>query len=133
MNKQIPLVRYLVLDGTPHLTANECTDCGARFFDRRNACAACSGVEFKTVDVATSGTVTTFSIVHQGFPGTKVPFAACVVDCDGTAVKGNIINTPIDPEHIHTGMRVRLATYVAGTDSQGTEAIGYGFEPVKEA
>jgi len=35
---QIPFVDYLVLDdGDPHLVANECTGCGARFFDRRNA------------------------------------------------------------------------------------------------
>ena len=27
------------------------------------------------------------------------------------------------------GMKVRLATYSLGTDEQGTEAIGFGFEP----
>ena len=26
-------------------------------------------------------------------------------------------------------MKVRLATYSVGTDSNGTEAIGFGFEP----
>lgn len=44
---QIPFVEYLVLaDGEPHLVAHQCTACGARFFDRRNACAGCSGTEF---------------------------------------------------------------------------------------
>ena len=28
-----------------------------------------------------------------------------------------------------TGMKVRLATYSMGADSEGTEAIGFGFEP----
>ena len=46
MTEQIPLVDYLVLGDEPHLVANECTACGARFFDRRNACAACGGTEF---------------------------------------------------------------------------------------
>ena len=41
MAQQIPLVDYLVLGDDPHLVANECTSCGARFFDRRNACADC--------------------------------------------------------------------------------------------
>jgi uncharacterized OB-fold protein len=42
----IPFVEYLVLDdGEPHLAANECTRCGARSFDRRNACAGCFGLE----------------------------------------------------------------------------------------
>jgi len=32
---------YLVLGDDPHLVASECTECGARYFDRRNACANC--------------------------------------------------------------------------------------------
>ena len=56
---------------------------------------------------------------------------AGVVDCAGTSVRGNVINTAPDPEHIRTGMKVRLATYVVGTDEEGTEAIGFGFEPVE--
>jgi uncharacterized OB-fold protein len=44
MAGQIPLVDYRVLDdGEPHLIAQECTNCRARFFDRRNACASCFG------------------------------------------------------------------------------------------
>jgi uncharacterized protein len=50
MAGQIPLVDYLVLDdGEPHLIAQECTNCGAWFFDRRNACAGCFANEFTTV------------------------------------------------------------------------------------
>jgi hypothetical protein len=29
-------------------------------------------------------------------------------------------------------MKVRLATYVVGTDDDGAEAIGFGFEPVEQ-
>ena len=45
-------------------------------------------------------------------------------------MRANVINTPADPEHVQLGMKVKLATYVVGTDSAGTEAIGFGFEPV---
>jgi uncharacterized protein len=127
---QVPLVDYLVLGDEPHLVANECTACGARFFDRRNACAACFATEFRKVDVPTEGTVRTFTIVAFAAPGVPVPFVAAVVDCGGTSVRGNLINVPADPEHVSTGMRVRLATYSLGTDDEGTEAIGFGFEPV---
>jgi uncharacterized OB-fold protein len=127
---QVPLVDYLVLGDEPHLVANECTSCGARFFDRRNACAACFATEFRKVDVPTEGTVRTFTIVAFAAPGVPVPFVAAVVDCGGTSVRGNLINVPADPEHVHTGMAVRLATYSLGTDDEGTEAIGFGFEPV---
>jgi uncharacterized protein len=127
---EIPFVEYLVLDdGDPHLVAHECTTCGARFFDRRNACAACSGRRFTEVAVAREGELRSFTIVAFAAPGVPVPFVAGVVDCDGTSVRGNIINCPPDPEHVTLGMKVRLATYSMGTDSAGTAAINYGFEP----
>jgi len=130
MAGQIPLVDYLVLGDSPHLEANECTNCGARFFDRRNACAGCFGTEFRTVAVGTEGALRTFTIVAFAAPGVQVPFVSGVVDCDGTSVRTNIINVEPDPEHVHTGMKVKLATYSLGTDENGTEAIGFGYEPV---
>ena len=62
MSDQIPFVDYLVLGDPPHLVANECTSCGARFFDRRNACASCSGTEFKSAAISTQGELCTFPI-----------------------------------------------------------------------
>jgi uncharacterized OB-fold protein len=130
MAQQVPLVDYLVLGDDPHLVANECTSCGARFFDRRNACASCFGTEFQKADVSPTGEVRAFTIVSFAAPGIPVPFVAAVVDCDGTSVRGNVINTPADPEHVSLGMKVKLATYEVGTDAAGTEAIGFGFEPL---
>lgn len=131
MGQQIPLVDYLVLGDSPHLVTNECESCGARFFDHRNACASCTGTSFKKVDVPTEGELRAFTIVAYAAPGIPTPFVAGVVDCDGTSVRGNVINTPADPDHVRTGMKLRLATYVVGTDDEGTEAIGFGFEPVE--
>lgn len=131
MGQQVPLVDYLVLGDRPHLVANVCTQCGAKYFDRRNACASCENTTFDRVDVGTEGELQTFTIVAMAAPGIPVPFVAGVVDCDGISVRGNVINTPADPEHVRTGMKVRLATYVVGTDDEGTEAIGFGFEPVE--
>jgi uncharacterized OB-fold protein len=130
MAGQIPLVDYLVLGDSPHLEAHECTSCGARYFDRRNACAGCFGTDFRTVAVGTEGVLRTFTIVAFAAPGVQVPFVSGVVDCEGTSVRTNIINVEPDPEHVHTGMKVKLATYSLGTDENGTEAIGFGYEPV---
>ena len=66
---QIPLVDYLALDPEPHLVAHECTSCGARFFDRRNACASCSGTDFKQVKIGTTGELRAFTIVTFAAPG----------------------------------------------------------------
>lgn len=136
MGTEIPLVDYLVLGERPHLVAQECTDCGARYFERRRTCASCGGhreAQFTTADIPTEGELVTFTIVWFAAPGVPVPFVAGVVDCGGTSVRANVINTEADPDHVHTGMLVRLVTYPIGTDSQGTEAIGFGFEPVATA
>ena len=130
MAGRVPLVDYLVLEPEPHLEARECTACGARFFDRRNACASCEGDEFRTVPVATSGEVKAFTIVSLAAPGIPVPFVAAVVDCDGTSVRGNLVNVEPDLEHVQLGMKVELTTTSVGTDSEGTEAVGFGFQPL---
>jgi uncharacterized OB-fold protein len=129
LSDQITLVDYLELGDEPHLMANQCRACGARFFDRRNACASCGKTEFERVRVASEGEVRAFTIVSFAAPGVPVPFVAALVDCDGTSVRGNLINVEADPEHVTLGMKVRLATYSVGTDSSGTEAVGFGFEP----
>ena len=129
MANAVPIVDYLVLGDEPHLVAKECTSCSARFFDRRNACASCGGADFRKADVATEGEVRAFTIVSFAAPGVPVPFVASIVDCDGTSVRANIVNTAPDPEHVTLGMKVKLTTFPIGTDTEGTEAIGFGFEP----
>jgi len=130
MASQVPLVDYLVLEPDAHLEANQCTTCGARYFDRRNACAACSGADFARVPVATTGEVRAFTIVSMAAPGIPVPFVAATIDCDGTSVRANLVNVEPDPEHVELGMKVKLATYSLGEDDNGTEAVGFGFEPL---
>ena len=126
---QIPLVNYLQLTPTPQLVANECVACGARYFDRRNACAGCFATEFRVVEIATTGILTSFTIVTFAAPGVPVPFVAGIVDCNGTSVRANIVNVAADPEHVKLGMALRLTTTSIGTDDNGVEGVGFGFEP----
>lgn len=127
---QIPLVGYLVLEPEPHLVANECEDCGARFFDRRNACGACGGRRFRAAPVATTGHLRAFSIVHRADPGVPVPFVSAIVEAsDGTTVRANLVEVSPDPDSVSFGMPVRLVTYPVGSDSEGTECVAFGFAP----
>lgn len=130
MANRVPFVDYLVLEPEPHLVANECTACGARYFDRRNACASCEGDQFTKVDVPTEGELRAFTIVTFAAPGVPVPFVAGVFDCGGTSVRANLVNVEPAPEHVQLGMKVRLTTVPVGSDSKGTEAINFGFEPI---
>lgn len=131
MAKTIPVVDYLTLGPQPHLTARACVACGARYFDRRNACARCGATRFDPIRVATEGVLITFTIVTFARPGVPVPFVAGVVDCDGTSVRANVVGIAADADNVHLGMKLRLVTEVVGVDDEGTEAIGFGFEPME--
>jgi uncharacterized OB-fold protein len=131
MADQIPLVDYLVLGEDPHIVAHECTTCGARYFGRRNACASCFGTDFRDgVRIPNEGTLRTFTIVAYAAPGISVPFVSGIVDCGGTSVRANVINLDPRPESVSLGMKLRLQTFVMGTDEAGVEAVGFGYEPV---
>jgi uncharacterized OB-fold protein len=131
MGKHVPIVDYLVLDeGAPYLVANRCDNCGALYFDRRNACAKCGGRSFSKQRLADDGTVRSFTIVHRAAPGVPTPYVSAIVDlAGGGVVKANLLNVEPDPEHVQFGMKVRLTTTVAGVDDDGTEAIQFGYEP----
>jgi len=131
MGKQISMVDYLVLDGDhPHLVANECTSCGATYWDRRVACAKCGGTSFRKKGMSSEGEVISFSIVHRAAPNVPTPYVSAVIHLDGGgAVKANVVDVEPDPGRVQLGMRVKLKTFPAGQDGQGTEAVAFGFAP----
>jgi uncharacterized OB-fold protein len=131
MGKQIAIVDYLVIDDGPaHLEAWEAVDSGALYFDRRNADAKGGGTEFRRKALGSTGKVRSFTIVHRAVPGVPTPYVSAIVDLDGGGVvKTNLLKIDPDPAVVQLGMPVKLTTFVAGTDDDGTEAIAFGFEP----
>ncbi len=131
MGKQVPIVDYLVLDDdAPHLVATVCAECGAQYFDRRNACAKCGKGEFTTRTLPSEGAVRSFTIVNRAAPGVPTPYVSAIVDLDGGGVvKANVVNIEPSPDQVQFGMPVRLTTFVAGADEDGTEAVAFGYEP----
>jgi uncharacterized OB-fold protein len=130
MAGQLPFVDYLVLGDDPHLISRECASCGALYFDRRNACARCGHREFGTRRLASDGVVRAFTIVHRATPDVAVPYVSAVIDLDGGGVaKANLVDIEPAPANVSLGMRVTLTTFGVGTDSEGTEAICFGYRP----
>ena len=128
----IPVVNYLDLSGdAPLLVAQECSNCGALYFGRRNACSKCfSTGPFKRHELARTGSVRAFTIIQRAAPGVKAPYVSAIIDLEGGGhVKANVINVDPTPEAVKTGMSVRLTTFTLGTDDEGTEAIAFAFEP----
>ena len=68
MSEELPIVDYLVLDESPYLEVNECNNCSARFFDRRNACASCGGTDFVRNRISNEAVLTLANRINQGFP-----------------------------------------------------------------
>jgi uncharacterized OB-fold protein len=129
MAAQIPVVDYLVLDDDPHLRAHQCTECQALYFDRRNACGRCGKEDFGLRDLATVGTVRAFTIVRRASPKVSTPYISVIVDLDGGGVvKANLTGVD-DASAITPRLPVKLTTWVAGTDDDGTEAVAFRFIP----
>lgn len=128
---RIPLVAYLKLGPQPCLLAQQCNNCQARYFDRRNACARCGHIGFTKVQIENEAVLRAFSIVCRAAPGISVPFVSAVVQTtDGTSVRSNIVNCDPSPESVRLGMELKLTTYSIGKDDDGVEAIAFGYEPV---
>jgi uncharacterized OB-fold protein len=134
MSERMPVVNYLSLDEEGTLTAVECTSCGSRFLDReRPACGSCGSQAFRSIELARTGSVRTFTIVHRGAPGVPVPFISIVVDLDegGPAVRANLLQVPAMPESVPRDLRVELQLTEVATDSLGNVAVGFGFVPIE--
>lgn len=130
MAQTIPAVGYLALGDEPHLVAHECSQCGALYFDRRNACARCSGTSFGPRALSTEGRVTAYTIVHRAAPGLDAPYTSVVVELDGGGVVKANLRGVTEPTAIQADLKVRLVTFPAGVDDDETTAIAFGFEPI---
>lgn len=130
----VPAVGYLDLGGEhPRLLAQECQKCRALYFDRRNACAHCSGTVFEQRPLADEGVVRAYTIVYRAAPGQDAPYTSVVVGLDGGGFVKSNLRGVTDPGDIAPDLRVRLVTFPAGSDDDGTTAIAFGFEPTGKA
>jgi uncharacterized OB-fold protein len=126
----VPVVDYLVLQDPPHLVGRQCEKCSAIFLERHNGCGRCGGRRFSTVRLSDTGVLSSYTIVHRGARDGQ-PFASGVVELDGGGVvKANLVVVDPDPAHVELGGRVRLVTFPLATDTEGTQAIGFGFTPL---
>jgi uncharacterized OB-fold protein len=130
MAQTIPAVGYLELGDVPRLVAQECVGCGALYFDRRNACARCSGTEFGRRALSNEGVLRAYTIVHRAAPGLEAPYISAVVDLEGGGVVKANLRGVTGLAEIYPEMKVRLVTFPAGQDDDGTSAVAFGYEPM---
>ena len=87
-----------------------------------------SATTFGSRRLSNEGVLRAFTIVQRG--AKSGPFTSAVVELNGGGVvKANLLGVT-DPAQIHPELKVRLATFPAGTDDDGTVAVAFGYEPV---
>jgi len=111
----------------------KCSACGAVYLRDRVACSKCTSTgPFEEVALSRRGTLWTYSIVHQSFPGIQTPYVAAIVDLpEGVSVRCNVIDVEPDPAHLSFGMPVEMVTKKVREDKEGTDVIAFFFRPAK--
>jgi uncharacterized OB-fold protein len=135
--------RVLVLgDEGPRLLASVCKNCGNHMFPvHGGSCMRCTTDELETVELATTGTLWSWTI--QGFPPksppyrgdadpkTFKPFGVGYVELDGQLrIESRL--TVADPDRLTIGMEMELTTVALTTDDDGDDVVTFAFAPTAD-
>lgn len=92
------------------LVIQKCNACGSERHPPAPCCATCGSHDVGTRDVEGTGTVYTFTVVHQKFiPGMPEPYVVASIELDGTdglRIVSNVIDC--DPAEVRIGMPVEV-------------------------
>jgi uncharacterized OB-fold protein len=108
------------------LLGQRCGVCGQVYVPPRGTCPADGVPTHEEVELAESGTVTTFCVVNVGYPGQKVtpPYVAAAILLDGADIAFGHLVLGCDPSEVRMGMRVKAVW--------GEDGVSH-FEPNGEA
>lgn len=114
------------------LLGSRCTACGKTSVGPRNVCPACGSEDVETVQLPSTGTVYSYTVVHA-LPAERErygPYIMAIVELeDGTRVTSEIVDC--EPEDVKIGMPVELAFRLIGQESEeGIIYYGYKFRPL---
>lgn len=113
--------------GAPRLLAGRCESCHALSFPRADVCGDCLSTDIGTIEIASQGTLYSYSVVHQAPKTWKVPYVLGYVDLpEGLRVLAHI-DAP--PSEVAVDAKVKLSLGVVGTDSDGAPLSTYTFVP----
>lgn len=110
------------------LIGSACPGCGAHYFPQRRTCGRCLSEGLERVELSTSGTVYTVTVVHQSTPEFEVPYLLAYVDLpEGVRVPAQL--SGCEPEEATIGMSVELVVEPFGVSDDGEPPLGYRFRP----
>ena len=98
----LPTTLKLASDGRPVMMGGQCTSCGLKVFPKPMICHSCWSETIDDVELARSGKLYSYSVVHAARKGWPSPYAIAYVDLDdGVRVCGQLdrapdVETPLD-------------------------------------
>ncbi len=110
-------------DGHPALLVQHCDSCRATAFPVSSICPRCGGKNLHTEPLSATGTVFSWTVIHRGGKGMRVPYIVALADFpEGPRIFSQVAALP---EQMKSGMNVRI---VFGTPPAGAPADSYYFE-----
>ncbi|HXX90815.1 MAG TPA: Zn-ribbon domain-containing OB-fold protein [Acidimicrobiales bacterium] len=113
------------------LVVQRCLACGATRHPPGPVCPRCRSADAELAVLPGTGTVYTFTVVHQAFIpslGDRVPYVVAAVDLDGAGGARLVTNlVDVAPEEVRIGMPVTVAW-----EDMGPELALPRFRPVQE-
>jgi uncharacterized OB-fold protein len=118
-------------DGNGHLVGGRCPGCGAFYFPARSVCSRCLCGDVERVPLCSSGTLYTYTVIHQSLPQFETPYVLGYVDLDDNVrVAGQIVD--VEADALQLGMR--LTTQVEPRkNADGEHVLWFRFRPAATA
>ena len=118
-------------DGKGHLIGGRCPGCGAFYFPARSVCSRCLCGDLEIVPLCSTGTLYTYTVIHQSLPQFETPYLLGYVDLDDNVrVAGQIVDVPADA--LELGMR--LSTQIESRQgADGEPVLWFRFRPAAAA
>jgi uncharacterized OB-fold protein len=115
------------------LLGRRCPECGKVYAPPRGACSMCGALFGEEVELADTGTVTTFCVVNINFANRAVdlPYVCAEILFDGSDTTAQLLLQGIDPEQVRMGMRVRTVWKPTEERTPSMASISH-VEPVDE-
>jgi len=132
---------FEIRDGKPVLLGSRCTNCDNHMYPRQTGCPRCLFNEQEDVELATRGTLWTWTV--QAFPPKAPPYLGPAgedfepygvgyVELPGQLrVESRL--TIADPEQLKIGMEMELVLDPLCIDEDGNQVVTYAFAPVGSA
>lgn len=119
------------LDQPAALLGSRCRNCGESFFPRRVFCAACSSGDMEAVELASTGEIDTFTVVHQQPPNSVMvpPYAIVRLRLDNGPGVQTVVATE-DLDNVRIGARAQLLARRIKEDDAGNTVVSFMARPI---